>query len=275
MQIIIENEYGRIGMGGSRHPYFRITDAEGLGFMVPERNVCTYAGEYGQSVISSVYGARTITISAEMATGGRVSREEILRIISDDVLIKIEKGSKRRQISARCVSFDEGKANRVFRKVVFQFICDSPYFEDLTYTSCDLFRRESKIIGGVTEFDTVFSVRSNTADIYNKGSCTAEPIISIYCSADSEDIISIKNNSVGAVCEVCGGVTGGEVIQIDIPERCITSSLRGDITNLISENTVLSKFVLTKGKNSFEVISENVNISCALKYKNKYMEAIV
>lgn len=275
MQIIIENEYGRLCMGGSRHPYFRITDAEGLGFIVPERNVCTYAESDGQSVISTVYGARTITISAEMMSGGIIGREDILRIISDDVLIKTEKGSKRRQINARCISFDEGKANRAFRKVVFQFICDSPYFEDWTYTKCDLFNREGKIIGGVTEFDTAFSVRSNTANIYNKGDYAAEPIISVYCSADSEDDITIKNNSGGAICKLCGGVTGGEVIRIDIPERCITSNLRGDITNSISEDTVLSKFVLKKGHNSFEVNSENVGIECGIEYKNKYMEAII
>lgn len=275
MQIIIENEYGRICMGNGQHPYFRVTDANGIGFMTPERNVCTYAGVDGQTLISSVYGARTITIAAEMMNSGILKREDILRIISDNVTIKFEKGSKRRQISGRCISFDEGKPNRVFRKVVLQFICDSPYFEDYTYTSCDLFTREDIVTGGVTTFDTAFSVRSNTADIYNRGDYSTEPIINIYCAAAHSDIISVKNVTTGAVCEITGGVTNGEQIQINIPERCITSSLRGDITYLISDNTVLSKFFLKRGYNSFTVDSENVGITCTLEYKNKYMEAVI
>ena len=107
-----------------------------------------------------------------------------------------------------------------------------------------------------------------------------EPVFTVYNSGVSTFAesygIEIENHTTGQSLLIERHTQSGEAITIDIPARKITSSIAGDITASISQDTYLSDFWLAEGANDIEAVNYNAgeDISVVMEYDNKYIEAV-
>ena len=85
------------------------------------------------------------------------------------------------------------------------------------------------------------------------------------------------NHTTGQQLVLERAAAAGEVVTIDIPNRQIVSSLDGDVTSVISQDTYLSDFWLDVGVNDVEAVSyaTGERIGVVMTYYNQYVEAIL
>ena len=278
-----ENKYGLIRFGGGSGPVFRTKEFAGLGPPKKEFKVAGYAGQPGQELISEKDLARVITLSGDVIPRGSMQRElaRMIKILYHPGKLTILSGSRKRSIRCRCTDFDDperrGKKNA---GTVIQFTCDNPYFTDDERRRVDLFQRKNLIQTTFT-LPCAFSSRVNRLNVINSGDVQTEPVFTIYNSGTASALaesygIEIENHTTGQSLLIERHTQSGEVITIDIPARKITSSIAGDITASISQDTYLSDFWLSEGANDIEAVNYNAgeDISVVMEYDNKYIEAV-
>lgn len=277
-----ENGYGLIRFGGGRGPVFHVREIAGLGPPKKEFNVTGYAGQPGQELISEKDLARVITLSGDIITPHMQSEAaRMVKILYHPGRLTILSGHRKRSILCRCTDFDDlERRGKDISRAVIQFTCDNPYFTDDSAQKVDLFRRKDLIKTTFT-LPCAFSSRINRLTVINSGDVKAEPVFTIYnsggTSAAAESYgIEIENSTTGQSLLVERNTQPGEAITIDIPGRRVTSSIAGDITASISQDTFLSDFWLAEGANDIEAVNYNAgeDISVVMQYNNKYIEAV-
>lgn len=282
LEIHFENALGMIRFRGAGAAGVRLLAVSGLGLVQKEFRVTGYAGQAGQDLLSEKDLARTITLSCDFqsdAVHQELSR--IMKILYRSGMLTVFSGNQKRSIACRCSDLDEpvyyGK-NIV--KFVVQFTCDNPYFTDGSPQKIDLLQRKSLLKTTFT-LPCKFSQRTSRLVVVNNGDVPSEPVFSIYnsgkSSASSESYgIEIENHTTGQNILLERQTASGEVITVDIPNRKITSSMHGDVTYSISQDTFLSNFALSPGANDIEAVNYNAgeDISVVLRYYNLYTEAV-
>ena len=102
--------------------------------------------------------------------------------------------------------------------------------------------------------------------------------VKVYASATATGFLTVQNETTGAVIELNIDTSRDDVITIDLPVRKIYTAEGKFITNNISDNTILSNFVLVPGQNIINVENSlgdsSGTIVVTLKYKNEYVSAL-
>ncbi|MBE7034818.1 MAG: hypothetical protein E7402_01665 [Ruminococcaceae bacterium] len=282
-----ENERGQIFFGGGRNPWFNTTKIEGLSLPEREFVVTGYAGQAGQILLSERDMARTITIAGDMIDKESVRSEltRMMQILYIPGRMTIASDGRKRVISCRCnhVSEPERKGTKAV-SMVLQFTCDQPYFQDESPCEFTLFSRRDLVQSSFT-LPCLFTKRTNRVSVVNQGDIQTEPILTVYHDSrerpmtleTDESGLEIINHTTGQRIILERETVLGEVVTIDIPNRRITSSVLGDITHMISQDTFLSRFFLAVGSNDMEVINHRhgEGIATMMRYENRYIEAVV
>lgn len=282
MEIRFDNALGSIRFRGAGAGGIRLLAVSGLGLVKKEVNVTSYLGQAGQELLSEKDLARTITLSCDLQSEN-VRRElsRIMKILYRAGTITLSAGKRRRMIACRCSEFDEPDyCGRNIAKFALQFTCDNPYFTDCEEQTASVLNREKLLYGSFT-FPCMFSKRTSRMTLINSGDVEAEPVIMLYNTATKSALgedygIEIVNHTTGQSILIERATTNGEVITVDVPNRSITSSLSGDITHSLSQDSYLSNFIFAVGTNDIEAVNynEGEEISVVFHWKNQYLEAV-
>lgn len=287
MQIILENNYGRfiIGKNGDA----KLLNISGLGIPQKEIQTVTYSGQAGQTTLSMRDMPRAITITMDFYG----SQDEILklyRMIYHNVDIIILSGNIRRKITGLCINQSDIESIIYHKmcKAAFQFVCDDPYFHDITETKVVLNRRTDKLPNlyenskYYVNLPTIATERTNAAGVINNGAANVYPIIEIYNNtpdvvSDTETGLIISSNVIESKITIDRDMKPSEKITIDLPNRKIISNVDGNIINDISDDTKLSDFFLIPGNNYITVKNKNSqqDTMTIIRFNNNYEAAVI
>ena len=283
ISIIFTNRLGTIKMGGYFHPTHKVLEITGLSLPELTRNTAKYYDEPGQLLLYERAEPRTVTMNIEVTNHGRAAQEtaRMADIMREEGRIIIKTQRRTRCINARCTSFDIAVRNALFRRVVIQFICDYPYFRDEENSIVYVYSKQNLLTSPFV-LSTIFSSRSETVAVTNRGDIDTEPIIHIFGTGQNTDyaadeIITVTNTTTGQSLKFTYSLDFAETLTADIPNRRIYSS-KDTETNLycISDDTFLSDFVLHPGVNNIVVTADSKReAAVTLEFNNSYAEAIV
>jgi hypothetical protein len=274
-----KNEYGTIRMaGGGKDNAWCVTEITGIGF--PKRNFTynTYAGVYGQELASVSIPSRTITISGDISAKAQKALPMHLaaKILNADGELSLQTGRKARRAKVRTLSFEVQERKMAYKTFVLQLESDNPYFWGPAPLSYSVFSRQNLLKSTFT-LPCVFSRRNMSATVINNGDTECEPVLTIFKPEQSEvlesDTLIIKNEANGAVITLNHIMQPGETVTVDIPNRTIVSDSSGSILQEISDDTVLSAFVLLTGKNQVSCVSGDASLAVVCKFETLYLEA--
>ena len=202
LTVSYKNNVGTIVMGGDERHDIRITTIEGLGLCGREYSVATYSGYDGQETLSDRALPRTITMAVEICCNDAVLKlKSMLGVLNQSGTLFVKEGSVCRRIYCNQVTTAEGE--RILKgriiKLVLQFVCDNPYFEDEEDTDVALYDRR-KLLQSPFSLPSMFGQIILGTEIIISGHRNVEPIITLRCpsGSDAGSYIFIKNESTGA-----------------------------------------------------------------------------
>lgn len=289
MEIKLKNKTGSFELGGGSHPNAHLESVSGLGLLQKEAKTVTFAGQAGRTQTSIRDMERVITMSFNFY-GGQDEAERLYRMLYNEVDIYITSGERRRKITGQCLNSSdiENLIYHKWQKIALQFTCNDPYFHDFETIIVPILRRENQLPNIQNDDGTwsvqlpaIATVRIAETEIINRGDVDVYPIIRLQnrasVSALADSSVIITNNSTGAKITLEYTMTIGENIVIDLPHRKITSDINGDITQYISDDTVLSDFCLQVGSNSILALNNGSgsNLAMTLEYSNNYAAVVI
>lgn len=277
-KLYFENDRGKaLMLLGGTGP-IRISALSGFGNPEKTYSAVTFAGKAGQKTTGAVAKARTMVISGDIL-GDRKKAEYMLKILDEPGLLTLDFKNKKREIYCNQTDISLGARKGGYTSFVLTLVADEVYFTDTYETKTAVFQRENMLHGDIV-FPCVFTRKNTEAITENFGEINVEPVIYIYNFADDPDRggsgIVVENITTGQKIALETGMTKNECITIDIKNRKVTSSVKGDILHLISDDTFLSKFWLKSGKNHLRAHHGNTgeDISVILSYRSNYREGI-
>lgn len=284
MRVTIENELGRLEMGGGSHPNWNIVSITGLGLGSKEYNTVRYAGSDGQVTLSEAAMPRTITIGGDVRGDLQAELTRAARLMSRPCTLRIQSKNKRRSIEARCTAFTADERNPAYAQFALQFTSDSAYFTDFSPRSAAVLKR-TPLLSTPFTLPCMFTERISESEVVNLGDVKTEPKFTITNTAnpgavtleeDDDYGILIQNQTTGQHLHLLCHTTDGEVIVIDVAGRSVTSSRAGNLIGALSADSFLSDFWLETGANHIVVTnyntSEQIHVVC--EYNNQYVEAV-
>lgn len=287
MKVSLKNDFGEFVIG--ENGIAKLIGIDGIGLPQKEVQTVTYAGQAGQTTLSMRDMPRTITITVDFY-GDSDTVLRLYKMIYYKVDITIISGGIRRKISGICTNPQDVESivyQRMY-KTALQFVCDDPYFHDLFETKFGLSQRMDKFPNLFENgkyyitLPAVATERKNTTAVLNKSAVLVYPLIEIYNNTadsvtDTASGIIITNETTGAKITIDRDMKPNEKISVDLPNRNIKSSIDGDITMYISDDTVLSNFFLEVGNNEIKVENKNTKQETVsvIKFNNCYEAAVV
>ncbi len=301
MTLTFTTSLGELAMGKGYD--WRIKAVDGLGFLERESQTATFPDVAGQTTLSTRHLARTITVALDLL-GAEQEKSCVLRLLEAPGTLLVDTGLRKRKICARAVAFDENERyGGGIASFTLQLLCDNPYFHDVQDTVFPALgvngllgtyftEEEAQALGvpygqvaGTGEYSTfllpaLFSSLSNDGVIQNAGDVRAEPVIHIACLGDNSiSALALNNLTTGQHITLDTGISEGETIVIDIPNRSVTSNLRSETALLktLSSDTYLSQFWLAPGENRLKTTPTGAGadqIFVSLIYNNNYVEAV-
>lgn len=287
MRIKLHNEFGSFEVGGGSHPVARITSITGLGIPAKEDKTITFEGQSGSTLTSYRDLDRTITMSFDFY-GDEYTVEKLYRIIYKPLTMTFYLSGRRRKIDGVCKMATEIE-NIIYhrwQKIVLQFACYDPYFQDVCNTQqpISLVTNHLPNVNENTEWyvqlPAIATTRESRGIVINSGNIEIYPVITLQSNqsvallADNNYII-LRNLTTQKTLTINYLMSAEEVVTVDLPSRSITSSINGNITNYISSDTVLGDFILQLGENEIEVDSSNSEIFAVIEYSNKYTSVVI
>lgn len=269
---------GIVEMGGGKSPSINITRLSGFGLPPQIYETVEFATENGVTTTGKKDGARTITISGDLL-GGQNEIIKMLKAFYYEGELFCCFGRIERKIGCKCINLGdiERHNNCGINGFTVQLQCDYPYFTD--------FQEISHAIVGyrnlVTETFTlpcVFTEVLQEGEIHNSGDMSVFPRILITTStepAEDDNLLSLINETTGAVIKLRHVLQKNETINIDLNERRITSDLSGDLSREITSDTVLSDFYFATGTNKIKFNSSDTSqsVSAVASYNRLYLMA--
>ena len=304
MRVKYINEYGTLEWGGGQHPSLNIIDKiSGLGLPNLETKTVNYEGFDGAFPTDEKYLSRAITFNFDLQSYD-LAREtrRILKILSKQGTLQFLFGNTERSISVtQKPTVSDFERTHAIRGFTVQFICDYPFFTDLTPTKEICYGAEKRINGNqnLTE-PFIWTAITTKAPIHNNGDFKVFPKFYILntgtADADATEGIGYEIMKVRLDYDLSADTLPeekdiiskfylpittkvGEEITINFDARdennryCI-SSVQGDILNKRSDDSTLD-FFLDIGENKIVVKNYNSNeqIICYVEYDNRYLEA--
>ena len=282
MEIVIQNKNGRFEIGGGNHLKAGLVEIAGLGLPASEPNTIKYAGQPGYKMLSRTDMERTITMSLDF-TGVPFDVMKIYRILQEECELLFFLGGERRKIKGFCLNPAEAE-NIIYKrmyKLVLQFVCENPYFEDFSDKVISLSTRKdmfpTSFEGGLGYIDlpAVATKRTATITVNNRGDMDVYPTITIVAEEGSETL-SISNLTTGKSITINKDIASGEKVVFDVGNRTITSDLSGSLLNYLSDDTIMSEFVLQRGNNELKATNGgNDLLTGSVTYKNQYKAVVL
>lgn len=277
-KIYFENPQGKVEMLFGGTGPVRVTALSGLGNPKKRYTTVSFAGRDGQKTLSAVAEPRTIIIRGDIKITDKTEAENMLKVLHEPGYLILDFGDKKRKIYCSQVDFEDGQRNRRFMSFVLTLTADEVYFTDVEKTDQAVFERKDLLSGDIV-FPCVFTEKTTEAIVENYGEVNVEPVITIYNLSDENDSdgeIVILNRTTDQKITLETGTDKNEVITVNVSARKITSSLRGNIVHLISDDTFLNKFWLTPGKNTLCAShnNEGERLSVVCSYYSNYREGI-
>lgn len=283
IEVRFKNSYGEITLGGGNHPLYRILALDGLTMPDVTRNTAKYYGEPGQELLYRQVDSRTITMSIDIVNRGNPASDliKMQKVLSSPGKLVIRSLMRSRAIEAECISFNPDIRNQAYQKLILQFVCDNPYFQDEENTVEYLYT-VNNLLKGTFTLPAVFSQRINKKIIHNKGDIKTEPVIHLFASDEqanpgAEELITVRNHTTGQFMKINHEFSNNETLSVDVPQRRLYSSIEPEKPlYCITDDTYLSDFCLATGDNEIEVISDTSrHISVTVEFNNNYREAVV
>lgn len=264
-------------MGNSDEFDALILEISGLGTPEKKYNTKRYVDLPGQITVSSSVLPREIFIKGDIRIKASLPLNEYHTFFlnSGELYIFTQRGKKK--ISYNPVSFKTGNKNGDFISFELKLICDFPYFSDSVDTVYQIYKRNDKISGSFI-LPAVFTERTTEADLINSGQVSSEPLIKIECTKQGEYSggIRIYNSLTKKALKLDINLRLGEIIEIDVKNRKISSNLRQNCFGVLSSDCVLSEFVIEKGINHISLVNSNngETVNCSVCFDNLYAEAV-
>ena len=278
MKMIYKSKFGEFEMSGSGGIGFSICEVDGTELLGRERSLVKFYNTDGYSENGAFFGQRVITVSGDIKKSGMEEIDYAMRVLSSPGTLIIENGKTAREIMVNDAVFKTAGKNGIYKTFCVQMSCDMPHFTDCSDTFAGIYSRENLITSN-TVLPAIFTKRSVGGIVKNDGDVICEPKIIIECLEDATEDgkISIINKTTEKSIIINYTVKEGEIITVDIPERVILSSIRGDITAYLDYESSLSDMYLECGENDFEVIPADGNRNCEVYvvYRNKYVGMVV
>ena len=273
MRICFENSIGSVVFGDTGD--FKIIEIDGLAFQPKIRNMTGFTGFEGEYCLGERMGARAITIKGDIQNNPKIIKNAV-RVLMEDGVLKIRRGSAERCINAVCTGFEMSDKGNMYKAFIIQFSADCPYFEDVCENEVNLFSR-TKLIKTSFVLPTMFTRRESKADIFNTGDTKCEPVFEILSRSDNESgNVILDNLTTDTRLVVEHTMKQNERVMVDIKNRTVISDSNGEILGAISEDSFLSDFLLEKGRNTILVTNESggeITVRC--RFKNRYAECVV
>lgn len=280
MYMYYKNDVGKIDFRfGGDYPV-RVTDIDGLYPLERTFHTATYADIDGVDTISSSVGGRTVTVGGDIKISNKQFLRDLLKVLDKPGELYMDFGEKKRKLICRNAHFTPGERNSRYMRFVIVFYSDMPYFYGFDEET-EYIRKRQDNIGANFILPCIFTSMNTENDIIVNGDAESEPVFEIRCIRKTtmppeEAGICIVNETTGEKIKLCIYLVDDEVIEIDIENRRITSSVRGNMLKYISEDTFLHRFKLVQGDNHIKVITENADeqINALCRYKSRYIEGV-
>lgn len=279
MKIIIENDKGKIVMGGGIDSDFNLLSAEGLGLPPKSYTTVEKVGKSGQDTVNVRIMPRIITISGDVFIKDNRNIDKFLDVLAQDVWVTVCKGRKRRKIYTKIKEFEIYNKNGGYSGFVLQLEADEPFFRDVESEENYIFKRENMVTGNI-DLPCIFTKRTVGMNITNKGSQRSYPKIIIYDMGSNgknvtEKSLGFINKKTGATVMFEYGTSTGEVVTVDFDKRKAFSNISGDISGFLALENYLSAFYFDAGENFIDVINNtDREVSPVCIHENYYNECL-
>lgn len=278
MNMIYENDFGKVKMSGDGNDGFSVIDIDGTELLGKERTLVHFNNKDGYDENTAFFGQRVITVSGDITAENSSLIKNAIRVFSKSGTLKIETREKVYEIFVNDCTFKTIWKNSRFKAFCVQMTCDFPHFTDSKDTTSGIYKRKN-LITSTTHLPAIFTERVTGGTVNNRGDVLTEPTITIKCliSLAEEGSITLENTTTGKKIIIDHKVSEGEIITIDIPNRMILSNIAGDITNLLSPESYLCDMFLECGENYIDVYLPDGNRNCEayLTHRNLYAGVLI
>lgn len=279
MRLTYISEGGRIEMGGGSNPIMNITMISGFELPAPDYETAKFAGENGVTTIGKTDLPRTLTITGDLL-GGQRELMHVLKTIYYPGELYCDFGQIKRKIACKCINLNdiERHQNCGINGFTFQFQADNPYFNDFYDTEVSLASYVNRVSDNFT-LPCVFTEKIDEGSAYNRGDKIMYPVITLTAEAErsiSDTVLTIENLTTGKSVSIVHSPQNGEDIIFDLHARKIKSSIDGNITKKITDDTLLHEFYLEKGNNKLRFSTTDVlqPIKAMMTFNNIYIMAV-
>ncbi|MCI5970328.1 MAG: phage tail family protein [Oscillospiraceae bacterium] len=280
MKLTFENEIGSIFFG--ENEIFKITALSGIYLPSKTYGTINFAGYDGQLTYQSNSNARIITLGVDILSKNiRTHLEKAMRVLNKPGTLILDYGYKVRKIICNQVTFSLSERSATHAVFAVQFVCDNPYFTDLSPVKYGIHGSVGLITNPIT-LPCVLSTSDTKRKIINSGDEPVYPVITISVKQKgiAAEIFNsgykFKNNTTGKELYLQYISQAGEKIVIDIKRRTTLSDINGNLLSYIHADTVLEDFYLAPGENDIEAIDlGNGDVSrMSMEFENYYIEAV-
>ena len=278
MRLIYENERGKITMCGGGGNSWNITRITGISLPETDVSAVRYPYMAGHVVTRANISERYITISGDVRDKTRKHLSRAVNIFSAPGTLYITAFAKTKKIDVRCMSFEPGQSKGAFVPFTVQFCADCPFFEELYETVTEL-NSKIKMLSSPFVLECAFSHRTLRNNVVNRGNVATEPVfeISSALGAQCPYGICIKNLHTGRSITVNTDVGEKELITLDVKNRKVISSQRGNILSCLNDFAELADFTVDTGVAAVEVSAKEISgeLQVVCKHTNNYISADV
>lgn len=284
MFITLKNENGTFNINGNSSA--KLLSVDGLGLPTKTFDVVSYEGQPGQTTISETDKSRTITMSFDLS-GDKFAAESLYKILYKPVEISFISGYKRRAITGRVSDMDDLQQVILGQmwNATIQFICDNPYFEDLSETVTVVCGRTDNLPNYYNEnppliqLPAVATYRVSQKNVLNCGDVNLYPVIYIENNGETaSDGVVITNITTQKTLKLNYAVPVSGSVTIDVPGRKIYDESGNSLLTYLDDETQLKDFELIKGENNISVsesAATSAQLQCLIKFKNTFITAVI
>ena len=262
----------------------RLIDISGIG--VPPKDVTTmvFAGQSGQSITSLRDTERTITMSFDFWASPREIKE-LLNLIYGYTSLVFHTVLGVFCITGQCrnsTDFERIIYHR-WNKIVLQFVCDNPYFEDINKTVYPIASHIDKFPNlfedGVAKISlpAVATEGFAKASVINRGAVRVYPTIRVTnTSSVTAKSITVANHTTGAQIVINCNISPNATVVFDLENRRVLCR-DADITHCIADGTSLGAMYLEVGDNELEVTAHDESIFLASEavFANRHIAVVI
>ena len=254
-----------------------VISVSGFDGVKKEYQTVKYVSVPGQVTVAENVLPREIVITGDIYIKNSMPFSDYCIFFANGGELYVLRGTSRKKIAYKPIYFKRTGKKGDFVLFELKIVCDFPYFSDSVTDSIYIYKR-TDMVTGYFQLPKVFTQRTTSADVINKGQVEAEPAITLECISSGVYTagIHIINESTGKRLILASNMLDGEKILLDVKNRRISSNKRQNCYGILAEECTLADFFLKKGIN--KIVIENKNdgetVSAFIYFENLYTEAM-